>query len=115
MYKLGFEEAEETEIRLPSFVGSWRKQECSRKNIYFCFTDCAKAFDVWITTNWKILRWDTRPFYLPPEKPVCRPEFSSFIHGYVHAFIQQRVARCSLDATIMKYYMFVGRTSRQSL
>ena len=45
MYKLGFEEAEETEIRLPSFVGSWRKQECSRKNIYFCFTDCVKAFD----------------------------------------------------------------------
>ena len=43
MYKLGFEEAEETEIRLPSFVGSWRKQECSRKNIYFCFIDYTKS------------------------------------------------------------------------
>ena len=26
MYKLGFEEAEEPEIKLPTFVGSWRKQ-----------------------------------------------------------------------------------------
>ena len=26
-----------------------------QKNIYFCFIDCAKAFD-WITTNWKILK-----------------------------------------------------------
>ena len=29
-----------------------------QKNIYFCFTDYAKAF-VWLTTNWKILkRWE---------------------------------------------------------
>ena len=27
-----------------------------QKNIYFCFMDYAKIFDVWITTNWKILR-----------------------------------------------------------
>ena len=26
-----------------------------QKNIYFCFTDFAKAF-LWITTNWKILK-----------------------------------------------------------
>ena len=26
------------------------------KNIYFCFIDYAKAFDLWITTNWKILQ-----------------------------------------------------------
>ena len=26
MYKLGFEEAEEPESKLPTFVGSWRKQ-----------------------------------------------------------------------------------------
>jgi len=31
MYKLGFEEAEESEIKLPTFVGSWRKQGSSRK------------------------------------------------------------------------------------
>ena len=24
-----------------------------QKNIYFCFIDYAKAFDLWVTTNWK--------------------------------------------------------------
>ena len=43
MYKLGFEEIEEPEIKLPTFMGSWRKQENSRKT-YFCFIDYAKAF-----------------------------------------------------------------------
>ena len=27
-----------------------------QKNIYFCFIDYIKAFVVWITTNWKILK-----------------------------------------------------------
>ena len=36
--------AEETEIKLPTSVGSQKKQEF-QKNIYFCFTDYAKAFD----------------------------------------------------------------------
>ena len=30
------EKAEEPEIKLPTFVGSWKKQE---KNNYFCFID----------------------------------------------------------------------------
>ena len=45
MYKPGFKEAEEPEIKLTTFVGSWRKQGSSRKNIYSCFIDYAKAFD----------------------------------------------------------------------
>ena len=31
MYKLGLEKAEEPEIKLPTFTGSWRKQGNSRK------------------------------------------------------------------------------------
>jgi len=31
MYKMGFKEAEEPEIKLPIFLGSWRKQGDSRK------------------------------------------------------------------------------------
>ena len=31
MYKLGFEEAEEPQIKLPTFVKSWKKQGSSRK------------------------------------------------------------------------------------
>ena len=58
MFKLVLEKAEEPEIKLPTSARSLKKQE-SQKNIYFCFTDYAKAF-VWITTNcgkfWK--RWE---------------------------------------------------------
>ena len=54
MNKLGLEKAEEPEIKLPTFVGSWRRQENSRKNIYFCFT-MLTPLTVFITENWKIL------------------------------------------------------------
>ena len=45
MFKLVLEKAEEPEIKLSTSVGSLKKQESSRKNIYFCFIDYAKAFD----------------------------------------------------------------------
>ena len=44
MVKLDLEKAEEPEIKLPTSVGSSKKQEF-QKNIYFCFIDCAKTFD----------------------------------------------------------------------
>ena len=45
MFKLDFKKAEKPEINLPISVGSLKKQENSRKNIYFSFNDYAKAFD----------------------------------------------------------------------
>ena len=45
MYKLDLEKAKESEIKLPTFTGLSKKQESSRKKIYFCFIDYAKAFD----------------------------------------------------------------------
>ena len=45
MFKLDLEKAEESEIKLPTPIGSSTKQESSRKNIYFCFVDYANAFD----------------------------------------------------------------------
>ena len=45
MFKLDLEKAEEPEIKLPTSVGSSKKQESFRKNIYFCFIYYAKAFD----------------------------------------------------------------------
>ena len=45
MFKLVLQKAEEPEIKLPTSAGFWKKQESSRKNIYFCFIDYAKAFD----------------------------------------------------------------------
>ena len=45
MFKRELEKAEEPEIKLPVSAGSLKKQESSRKHIYFCFIDYAKAFD----------------------------------------------------------------------
>ena len=58
MFKLVFKKAEEPEIKLPTSVGSSKKQESSRKtSICFCFIDYAKAFDC-VDHNklWKILK-----------------------------------------------------------
>ena len=45
MLKLDLEKAEEPEIKLPTSVGSLKKQDNSRKIIYFCFIDYVKTFD----------------------------------------------------------------------
>ena len=57
MFKLVLEKGEEPGIKLPTSAGSSKKQESSRKNIYFCFIDYAKAFDC-VDHNklWKILK-----------------------------------------------------------
>ena len=69
MFKLGLEKAEEPEIKLPTSVGLLKKQESSRKKIYLCFIDYAKAFDC-VDHNklWKILK-EMGPPYLRPE--IC--------------------------------------------
>ena len=69
----GLKEAEEPEIKLPTFIGSWRKQGCFRKMAISTSLTMLKPLTVWITTNWKILKrnGNTRPPCLPPEKPVC--------------------------------------------
>ena len=53
---MNLEKAEELEIKLPTSIGSSKKQEF-HKNIYFCFIDYAKAFDC-VDHNklWKILK-----------------------------------------------------------
>ena len=74
MFKLDLEKAEKPEIKLPTSIVSLKNQENSRKNIYFCFIDYAKAFDcVDHDKPSKILKdGNTRPSDLPLEKPVCR-------------------------------------------
>ena len=41
--QVGFSKAEEPGIKLPTSIGSSKKQEF-QENIYFCFIDYAKAF-----------------------------------------------------------------------
>ena len=57
MFKLVLEKAEEPEIKLPTSAGSSKKQESSRKNIYFCFIDYTKVFEcVDHNKQWSILK-----------------------------------------------------------
>src|SRR5574337_410363 len=65
MFKLVLEKAEEPEIKFPTSAGSSKKQESSRKNIYFCLIDYTKAFDC-VDHNklWKILKEMAIPDHL---------------------------------------------------
>ena len=53
-FKLDLEKAKEPEIKLPSSVGSLKRQENSRKTS--ALLTMPKPLTVWITTNWKILK-----------------------------------------------------------
>ena len=60
MFKLVLEKAEEPEIKLPTFAGSSKKQESSRKTSISALLTMPKPLTVWITVNcgkfWK--RWE---------------------------------------------------------
>ena len=56
MFKLDLEKAEEPEIKLPTFVGSLKKQGGSRKTSTSALLTMPKPLTVLITTNWKILQ-----------------------------------------------------------
>ena len=56
MFKLDLEKTEEPEIKLPTSVGSLKKQESSRKTSISALLTMPKPLTVWITTNWKILK-----------------------------------------------------------
>ena len=65
-------QAEEPEIKLPTSIGSLKKQESSRKTSIYALLTMPKPLTVGITINWKILRdRNTRPPDLPLEKFVC--------------------------------------------
>ena len=55
---LVFEKAEEPEIKLPTSIGSWKKQESSRKTSTSALLTMPKPLTVWLTTNWKIYKWN---------------------------------------------------------
>ena len=56
MLKLALEKAEESEIKLPIFTRSSKKQESSRKTSTSALLTMSKPLTVRITTNWKILK-----------------------------------------------------------
>ena len=59
-FQAGFRKGRGTRDQIANICWIIKKAREFQKNIYFCFTDYAKAFDVWITINcgkfWK--RWE---------------------------------------------------------
>ena len=56
MFKLDLEKAEEPEFKLPTSLGSLKKQDSSRKTSASALLTMPKPLTVWITTKWKILK-----------------------------------------------------------
>ena len=86
MFKLVLEKAEEPEIKLPTSVGSWKKQENSRKTSTSALLSTEKPLTVCITSQQTLENsqrdGNTRPPYLPPEKSVAGQEATFRIgHG----------------------------------
>ena len=61
---MDLEKPEETEIKLPTSVGSQTKQGNFRKTPTSASLTTLKPLTVWITTNWKILKEMGIPDYL---------------------------------------------------
>ena len=100
MFKLDLEKAEELEIKLPTYIGSEKKQENLKKEINFCFTDCAKAFDCVDHNKLENSSRDenTRSLYLSPEKPVCRSRSNSWNRKWNDILVQ------SLDSSLSRLH-----------
>ena len=72
MFKLILEKAEEPEIKLPTFAGSLKKQESSRKTSISALLTMPKSLTVWITTNYGkfFKRWEYQ-ITLPAFREIC--------------------------------------------
>ena len=78
-FKLDLEKAEKPEIKLPTSIGSSKKQENFRKTCTSALLTTQKPLTVWITTDCGkfFKRWEYQPPGLPPEKAVCRSRNNS--------------------------------------
>ena len=56
IFQLDLKKAEKPEVKLPTSVGSYKKQENSRKTSTSALLTMPKPLTVWITKNWKILK-----------------------------------------------------------
>ena len=110
MFKLDLEKTEESEIKLPTSFGSWKKQGEFQKNIYFCFLDYTKAFDC-VDHNklWKILKEMGIPDHLTcflKNLYACQEAAVKTRHGTMDWFqIEKGVCQgCILPPCLFKLY-----------
>ena len=70
----GFRKGRRTRDQIANICWIIEKAKEFQKNIYFCFIDYTKAFDCVDHNKLENSSRDgnTKPPYLPPEKPACR-------------------------------------------
>ena len=75
----GFRKGRETRDHIANIHQIIEKAREFQNNIYFCLIDYAKAFDCVDHNKLENSERDgnTRPPYLSPEKPICRPRSNS--------------------------------------
>ena len=74
MFKMDLEKAEQPDSKLPTFVGSSKKQESSRKTTTSILLTMPKPFTIGSqqTVENSERNGNTRPHNLPPDKSVYR-------------------------------------------
>ena len=70
----GFRKGRQPEIKLPTFAGSWKKQESSSKTSVSALLTMSKPLTIWITTNYGkfFKRWAYQTIWSASCKSVCR-------------------------------------------
>ena len=71
MLKLDVEKAKEPEIKLPTSVGSSKKQENTRKTSTSALLTTPKPLTVWITTNCGKFKWQEYQTTWPASREIC--------------------------------------------
>ena len=104
MFKLDLEKAEEPEIKLPTSVGSLKKQESSRKTSTSASLTMPKPLCGSQQTMENSERdGNTRPPYLSLEKSVCRSRSNWIGHGTTDWFQTGKEVR---QVCIVSLYLF---------
>ena len=86
MYKLGLEKAKEPEIKLPTFIRSYRKQENSRKTSTSVSMTTLKPLTVWIITN-----CESESEVAQSCPTLCDPMDYSLPGFSIHGILQARI------------------------
>ena len=94
MYKLDLEKAQEPEVKLPTSVGSWKKQGNSRKTSTSASLTSWKPLTVWITTNWgKFLKRQEYQSTLPASWETCMQVKKQQLETYMGQWTDSKLGK----------------------
>ena len=100
----GFRKGKETEIKLPTFVGSWKKQESSRRTSTPASLTMPKSLYGSQQTVVNSSRdGNTRPPDLPLEKPICMSGTNSYNWTWNNKLVPKGQG-CILSPCLFNFY-----------